>query len=42
MQKGITNDPRAALSGLIAPALLGVLVIGGRVVRGSLEPRERP
>lgn len=32
MQKGFTQDPNVALTGLISMALLGVLTIGGGLV----------
>lgn len=38
MEKGFTQDPNVALTGLISIALLGVLVIGGGlVVSGFVE-----
>lgn len=36
MEKGITKDPGTALSGLIAMALVGILVIGGGMAASGL------
>jgi hypothetical protein len=36
MEKGSTTDPRTALSGLIAMALVGILVIGGGMAVSGL------